>query len=146
MVCGPSAGEMKFNVDRVARGKLGPANIGGVLCNSDGVVLIMFFKYVGCMESKEAKVVAILEALQIFVSTSFLESPVMEGNSLNAISSVSLRAIFPWRFQFYSTRSSIYLLCFNVKFQHVGRMGNGFVDSLVKQGVDRSSDLFSFTM
>lgn len=29
---------LKFNVDRAVRGKLGPAGIGGVLQNSNGVV------------------------------------------------------------------------------------------------------------
>lgn len=37
----------------------------------DGDGLVLFFKHVGCMESNEAKVVAILEVLQIFIPLTF---------------------------------------------------------------------------
>lgn len=36
------------------------ADIGGVICNREGVVMLLFSKHVGYMESKEAKVLAIL--------------------------------------------------------------------------------------
>lgn len=54
MKCGPSKvrksvswvpplpGSLKFNVDGAARGKPGPAGIGGVLRNYKGEVLFMF--------------------------------------------------------------------------------------------------------
>lgn len=56
-----------------------------MLCDRDGVGLfskkekekrvvdgsVMFSKHVGCMESNEAKVVAILEVLQIFIPSTF---------------------------------------------------------------------------
>lgn len=45
--------------------------IGRVLRDRDGVGLVMFSKHVYCMESNEAKVVAILEVLQIFVPSTF---------------------------------------------------------------------------
>lgn len=45
--------------------------IGRVLRDRDGVGLVMFSKHVCCMESNEAKVVAILEVLQIFVPSTF---------------------------------------------------------------------------
>lgn len=57
---------LKFIVNNVAKGKLGLTGIEGVLRNSDEIVLAMFSKHVGCMESNEALMVAILEALQIF--------------------------------------------------------------------------------
>lgn len=50
----PSLRALKFNVDGAAKGKSGPAGIGGVLCNGDGVFMLMFSKHVGCMESIEA--------------------------------------------------------------------------------------------
>lgn len=97
----PFSGGLKFNVDREARGKLGPAGIGAVLHNGDGMVLVMFSTHIGRMESNEAEVLAILEALQIFVSTSFQERFIAESDSLNAISWVSSRAKTPWRFHLY---------------------------------------------
>ena len=57
----------KFDIDRVARGKSGPAGIGHVLRNSKGKVLLMFSKDVGVNESNEAKVMVILEALWFFL-------------------------------------------------------------------------------
>lgn len=51
---------LKFNVDRAAKGKAG-ARVGGVLHNSEGIVLTLFSKLVGCMESNEVEVFAILE-------------------------------------------------------------------------------------
>lgn len=62
----PKVGELKFNVDRAARGKPGPAGRGGVLRNYKGVVVALFSKHVVIMESNEAEVVTTLEVLQIF--------------------------------------------------------------------------------
>ena len=57
-----------------------------MLRNSEGIVVALFSKHVGCMESNEAEVVAILEAIRIFTSTSFRSRLVVESDSLNAIS------------------------------------------------------------
>lgn len=54
---------LKFGVDGVAKGKPGPAMVGGALHNSDGVVLALFYKHVGQVESNKAEVVAMLEAV-----------------------------------------------------------------------------------
>lgn len=43
----------------------GTAGIGGVLRNHKGKVLYMFSKHVGIKDSNKAKVLSILEALQI---------------------------------------------------------------------------------
>lgn len=45
----PTREVLKFNVDETARGKPGLAGIGGVLCNSDGDVLVLFSKHVGSL-------------------------------------------------------------------------------------------------
>lgn len=63
-----------------AKGKPGPVGIGGVLRNKDGVILLLFSMHVGCMEFNETEVLAILEALQIFVSSSFEEGLVVEND------------------------------------------------------------------
>lgn len=61
------------------------AGIGAVLRNSCGLVLAMFSKHVGIMESNEVEVLAILEALRFF-SSSFIGKLVVESDSLNAFS------------------------------------------------------------
>lgn len=55
----PREGELKFNVDGATRGKPRLAGIGGVLRNSLGVAVSLFFKNVGTMESNEVEVLAI---------------------------------------------------------------------------------------
>lgn len=64
----------------MARGKLGPVDVGGVLRTSDGVVLTMFSKLVGLRESK---------ALRIFISSSFKAKLAVESDYQNVLSWVS---------------------------------------------------------
>lgn len=59
-------GVFKLNVDGASKGKLGPLCAGGVLRNSKGKVLLMFFKSRGIQESNETEVLAILEAIRLF--------------------------------------------------------------------------------
>ena len=64
----PSFSGVKFNVNGASRGKPGQAGIGGVLRNSKGEVLLMFSKYMSVCNSNKVKVLAILEALGLFLS------------------------------------------------------------------------------
>ena len=137
---------LKFNVDGVAKGKPMPVGIGGGLRNSEGNVLALFSKHVGCMESNEAEVVAFLEAIRIFTSTSSRSRLVVESDSLNAISWVSSSAMFSWKFQFYLNKIRALSSSIQVSFIHVERAANGFANSLAKQGVDGSSNFLAFTM
>lgn len=59
-------GVLKFNVDGVTRGKLGPSGIGGVLLNCRGEVIYIFSRNVGIKDSNEAEVLPILEALNVY--------------------------------------------------------------------------------
>ena len=142
----PNVGVLKFNVDGAAKGKPGPAGIGGVLHDSGGLVLVMFSKHVGTMESNEAEVLAILEVVRIFASSSFNSRLEVESDSLNAISWVSSSAVIPWRFQFYLNEIRALASSIQVKFRHVGRSANGFANLLAKQGVDRSSNSVAFIL
>lgn len=69
----------------VARGKLRPAGIGGVLRDEKGNVLFMFSKYVGAKDSSEAGVLAILEAIHSY-SCGLCDYLIIESDSSNAIS------------------------------------------------------------
>lgn len=71
--------------------------IGEVLRNSRGEVLISFSKSIGDRDSNEAEVLAILEALRIYLG-SLNKSLIMENDTSNAISSVSQTAGVPWKF------------------------------------------------
>lgn len=49
--CGlkPNLGVLKFNIGGASRGKLGPMNIGGVLRNYKGDVLLCFQNMLACV-------------------------------------------------------------------------------------------------
>lgn len=61
----PPCGVLKFNMDGAARGKPGPAGIGGVLRNHLGSISVVFSEFVGSLESNEAEVLSIRRALTL---------------------------------------------------------------------------------
>lgn len=63
----PPPGFFKFNIDEAARGKPGPAGIGGVLRDSDGASSIVFLESVGVRDSNEVVILAIKKALSLCV-------------------------------------------------------------------------------
>lgn len=71
-----------------ATGKLGPTGIGVVLHNNGGVVITMFSKHAGNLDSSTAKVLAIPEVLRIFQLYFHLCS-IVDSNSANAVHWVS---------------------------------------------------------
>lgn len=81
----------------VTRDEPDPIGIGGVLRNSRGEVLISFSKSIGDGDSNEAEVLAILEALRIYLG-SLDKSLIMENDTSNAISWVLQTAGVPWKF------------------------------------------------
>lgn len=88
----------------------------------------------------ETEAVAILETRRLFAS-SFQSKLVVESDSLNAISWVTSSALTPWRFTFYLEGIKMLSSLMEVVFRHVGWLANGFANSLVKQGMERSSPL-----
>lgn len=75
---------LKFNVDAAARGKSGPAGIGVVLRNDEGICACMFSKSTGVRVTNEAEVSAILKATQI--SAIYFHGCLIESNASNAFS------------------------------------------------------------
>lgn len=59
----PNQNVMKFNVDGTARGKSGPAGIGGVLRDYEGSTSIVFIESVGTRDSNETEILSIRSAL-----------------------------------------------------------------------------------
>ncbi|XVE98564.1 hypothetical protein REPUB_Repub03eG0116800 [Reevesia pubescens] len=90
---------LKFNVDGSARGKPGPAGCGGILRDSKGVVLGVFFGHLRCMDSNMAEVNAIKIALELFLSSGWVnkKSLTIESDSYTVVSWVSKRALRPWK-------------------------------------------------
>ena len=134
----PPLNVLKFKVDGAARGKPGPAGIGGVLCNSKGEVLFMLSKHVGVRDSNEAEVLVILEALWCF-SRMFRGSLIVESDSSNTIAWVSNRKANQWKFHFLFNEIRALSSSINVVFRHELRSANHVADALAKQGIDRNS-------
>ena len=89
-----------FNVDKAAKGKPKPAGIGGVLWDSESFFVGNVFQVYWAMMSNEVEVLAILEAVQIFASSSFHSRFEVESDSLNPISWVPSSVVIFWRFCF----------------------------------------------
>lgn len=96
----PLPGVLKFIVNGVVRGKLGPAGIGGFLQNSRGDELVVSSKFLHLKDSNDVEVLAILGAVQIF-SGSFKGQLVVESDSLNAIIWGVQPCFKPWKFQVF---------------------------------------------
>ena len=65
----PPLDSLKFNVDGSAKGKPGPASIGGVLRDCRFAVKAVFSKSIGVADSNVVELLAVREALKIFVAT-----------------------------------------------------------------------------
>ncbi|PWA41098.1 hypothetical protein CTI12_AA559960 [Artemisia annua] len=142
--CPPEDGSLKFNVDGSAKGKPGLAGIGGLLRNSEGVVVALFSMPVGIMDSNVAEVLAIKEASKMLNKKVEFNSVkiVIESDSLNAVSWTHTPIKRPWRFLPYFQEVDIFLSsCSSHSIVHVHRECNSDADKLAKDGVHRTSPL-----
>ena len=142
--CPPEDGSLKLNVDGSAKGKPGLVGIGGLLRNSEGVVLAMFSILVGIMDSNVAEVVALKEACKMLNKKVELNSVkiVIESDSLNAVSWTQAPTKRQWRLFAYFQEVDIFLSsCSSFSVVHVHRECNSDADKLAKDGVHRTSPL-----
>lgn len=80
--------------------------------------------------------------------TRFKGNLVVETDSANAIPWVSSSADCecPLEFHFYFNKIRLLSLSIEVEFNYVVRWANAMVDSLVNQGIDRSSPMFVLSL
>ena len=69
----PGLEALKFNLDGLARGKPGPAGIGGVLRDYRGKVLCLFLICVGSQDSNTDELMAIEKTCSLCASNSILK-------------------------------------------------------------------------
>jgi ribonuclease HI len=76
---------LKWNVDRSSPGKPGPAGIGGVLRDHNGLLLRLFSIPVGIKDSNEAELLAVVKALELSTlkEDMFGKEVVVESDSRN---------------------------------------------------------------
>lgn len=77
-----------------------PAGISGVLHSSQGQFLFIFSMFIGVRDTNDVEILAILEAIRIYVS-SFQESLIVESDYSNAISWNLGVVEGPWKVQYY---------------------------------------------
>ncbi|PWA68757.1 hypothetical protein CTI12_AA301610 [Artemisia annua] len=140
----PDVGSLKFNVDGAARGKPGPAGIGGLLRNNCGAVVAMFSIPIGVLDSNVAEVMAIKEACRMVNEKLDLSSSgiIVESDSLNAVSWVRHPLERPWRLLSHFQEIDLFLSTNgNRSIAHIKREGNCDADKLAKEGVIHSVPL-----
>ncbi|XVF62081.1 hypothetical protein PTKIN_Ptkin08bG0188600 [Pterospermum kingtungense] len=134
-------GTIKFNVDRSAIGKPGPAGIGGVLRNHSGDELIRFSKAVGVVESNEVEYLAIREALILFLSSKWFDNHSLTIESDSSVAVLNSPNSAPWRLRNFTNHIPNLLKRIpRVEVVHIYKECNMVADALAKDGVHRLSD------
>ncbi|XVF82519.1 hypothetical protein PTKIN_Ptkin16aG0055800 [Pterospermum kingtungense] len=142
----PSQGCMKFIVDGAAKGKPGPAGIGGVLRDDKGMVKLVFSKPVGVMDSNLAELLAAREAFIIYSDSQWAQSYklLIESDSLNVVKWIKDPSSSPWRFRtIISFIENLKLKICDWSIDHVLREANSLADGLAKNGVYRGDELIA---
>ena len=140
----PPSDFMKFNVDGSSKGKPEPAGIGGVLRDNSATIKIVFSKVVGVVESNAAELLAVREALRIFVSSRWVLTHrlIIESDSSNVVNWVCNSHDIPWimkRFMGHLENFKEQLLGWEIVF--ILREGNDLANALAKSRVSRHHDL-----
>ena len=140
----PPLGSLKFNVDGSARGKPGPAGIGGVLRDCMAATKVVFSKAIGVADSNVAELLAIREALRIFAASKWVSSHriIIESDSSNAVKWVLHPQGAPWTMKNQISHiETLKGLVIGWDIVHTPRECNEIADALAKSGVTRTSDL-----
>ena len=140
-------GFMKFNVDGSSVGKPGPAGIGGVLRDNSTAVKAVFSKSIGVADSNVAELLAVREAMHIFLSSSWMNSHklIIESDSSNVVKWIHDPQSVPGKMKKYI--SHIEALKTQLKewgLVHISRENNEMADFLAKAAVFRDNDLLVF--
>ncbi|EOY17318.1 Uncharacterized protein TCM_036481 [Theobroma cacao] len=90
---------MKFNIDGLAKGCLGPTGIGGIIRNESGEVKINFSKPIGMDDSSQVEIMAVKEVILIFFTSKWKESHllIIESDASNVVNWVNNGSQVPWR-------------------------------------------------
>lgn len=105
-------------MDGATRGKPGPENIGGVIGNFEGQVLLSFSKFIGVRDSNEVEILVIVEALRLCAS-SIQEMLMVASDSSNVVSCVSSIVGGLWEGPIFSKMKSSMPLSLKVEFRDI---------------------------
>ncbi|XVF84598.1 hypothetical protein PTKIN_Ptkin17bG0050200 [Pterospermum kingtungense] len=99
----PPLGYFKFNFDGATFGQPGQVGVGGVLRDHDESIKMCFSNSIGVADSNLAELMAIREALLLFVQSRWISNVplIVESDSSNAVKWFSNPSAAPWRFKRY---------------------------------------------
>ncbi|KAK3229711.1 hypothetical protein Dsin_001592 [Dipteronia sinensis] len=145
----PSSYGLKFNVDDSALGKPGMAGIRGVLRDSNGKVLCLFFNCIGVQDSNSAEILAIHKACALCVSIpSFVGSNIeIVSDSMVVVSWINNGDVGSLKHvnNIYDIRGNLELLGGTVV-HFSSRASNFFSDKLAKMGSSLASDFVEWSL
>ncbi|XWS71347.1 hypothetical protein CRYUN_Cryun03dG0130500 [Craigia yunnanensis] len=140
----PSIDSLKFNINRSFKGNLGPSGIGGVLRDTKAAIKLVFSKAIGLADSNVAELLAVKEALRLFIGLKWASSHrlIIECDSSNVVKWVLNPMCSPWKLRkFMSYIKAFKIQLFRWDTVPILRMINETIDALAKSGVTRQCDL-----
>ncbi|EOY12351.1 Uncharacterized protein TCM_030880 [Theobroma cacao] len=143
----PPPGTLKLNTDGIAKGKPGPAGIGGVIRDHHGFIQGTFSKNIGIEDSNFSEFYAIRDGISFFFSSPWAatHSLVVESDSTNAINWAQHHCKVPWRMKNISNAIETFLRkSTRITFKHVMREANKVADGLAKAGILRDSNFKAY--
>ena len=154
----PISDSLKFNVGRSSKGKPGPAGIGGVLRDSKAATKLVFSKAIGLADSNVAELLAVREALSLFVGTKWATSHrfvgtkwatshrlTIECDSSNVVKWVLNPMSSPWKVRKVMAHIEVLKAqLFRWDIVHISKTINETADALAKSGVNRQCDLLVY--
>ncbi|WRX17882.1 Ribonuclease H domain - like 10 [Theobroma cacao] len=120
----PPYGTLKLNINGAAKGKPGPAGIGGVLRDHQDVIKGTFSHNIGIKDSNFAEFQAIHEGLKFFLASPWASNSDLEveSDSLNAILWTRDHSKVPWRMKLISNAiETLSKSIRKVTFNHISR-------------------------
>ncbi|KAL4284643.1 hypothetical protein GQ457_16G015060 [Hibiscus cannabinus] len=144
--CPPPPGALKFNTDGAVAGSFGSTGIGGCLRNDHSNCMLYFSKNVGTVDPTTAEILAIRDACYLYDKLVWSKTKrlILESDSKLVVKWITKQNLCPEVFK--PLIVSCLTACNGLKWciQFVNREGNRMADSLAKQGISRTKDLYVF--
>ncbi|XP_077251795.1 uncharacterized protein LOC143891022 [Tasmannia lanceolata] len=140
----PPLGMFKLNFDGASFGNPGPAEVGGLCHNGEGVVQWAFFGSIGVCDDSEAEVKVVFHGIKKIIGDC-LDKVIIEGDSLNVIQWLKGGVAPRWRFLPFIDEIHEIISGSSAILKHVRRAANEKADLLAKRGVNSDSlQLFDY--
>ncbi|KAL4347636.1 hypothetical protein GQ457_17G017110 [Hibiscus cannabinus] len=140
----PKVGCFKFNVDAAVKGSFGEANVGGILRDHNGTVLIRFSESIRLSDPTGVELVAILKACQVFSSSRWFNTSnlFIETDSLLAVNWIENLRLSPTCFTNLVQNRNSFRMLYKLKVCFAFREQNCKAHQLAQEGISRKHSLY----